>query len=224
LFNLGNVSLDLGRDEDARRFYSEAFELARTIGDRNIAATSNSGMGALLLVQKKWDEAAKAFERSIEMAESLGTPRVSLYARLYLALARIYQSDLAAARGSLDGASPDNYRYHVMVGLIALRRGEFRDAKDAFESAIRDADQVISATPKLYPALDTKGLSHCGLALCGDPTQIPAAKAAYRAARAVSSDAGITRDVLLFFDALAVADGDGILAEVRPTAAGTTTS
>ena len=74
--------------------------------------------------------------------------------------------------------------------------------------------------PISYEALDSKGLSLCGLALCGDRAQIPAAKAAYKAARAVTSDAGIVRDVLQRFDALAQADTDGILAEVRPVAAG----
>ena len=75
-------------------------------------------------------------------------------------------------------------------------------------------------TADRYSALDVKGLSLCGLALCGDPAQIPAAKAAYSAARAVTSDNGVTRAVLQRFDALARADANGILAEVRPVTAG----
>ena len=89
----------------------------------------------------------------------------------------------------------------------------------SFFDAIPEGDR--DAARKFYKKhLDVKGLSLCGLALCGDPVQIPAAKAAYSAARAVTSEAGITRAVLQRFDALAQADTDGILADVRPVAAG----
>jgi hypothetical protein len=43
---------------------------------------------------------------------------------------------------------------------------------------------------------------------------------AYRAARALCKDIGIVNRVLRLFDALAVADEKGILAEVRKAAAG----
>lgn len=46
------------------------------------------------------------------------------------------------------------------------------------------------------------------------------AAAAFRAARAITSAAGIVAQVLGLFDALAVADADGVLAAVRPAAAG----
>ena len=79
---------------------------------------------------------------------------------------------------------------------------------------------MIALTAVLYEALDVKALSLCGLALCGDHPEITAAKAVYNAARAVTSEAGIIRVALKRFDALAHADTDGILAEVRPVAAG----
>ena len=107
-----------------------------------------------------------------------------------------------------------------MLGVVALRQGDRNTAREAFTAAINEAGQLIALTAERYEALDFKGLSLCGLALCGDPAQIPAAKAAYQAARAVTSDAGIVPTVLLYFDALAQADTDGILAEVRPMAAG----
>ncbi len=46
------------------------------------------------------------------------------------------------------------------------------------------------------------------------------AKEAYKAARAINSDAGIVGRVLQLFDALAKTDTAGILAEVRAEAAG----
>ena len=113
-----------------------------------------------------------------------------------------------------------NHRTSAMLGVVALRQGDRNTAREAFTAAINEASQLIALSADHYEALDVKGLSLCGLALCGDPAQIPAAKAAYKAARAVTSDAGIVRDVLQRFDALAQADTGGILAEVRPVAAG----
>jgi hypothetical protein len=45
--------------------------------------------------------------------------------------------------------------------------------------------------------------------------------AAYRAARAINSDAGVVARTLRVLDALMVADSAGLLAEVRTAAAGT---
>jgi hypothetical protein len=54
--------------------------------------------------------------------------------------------------------------------------------------------------------------------LCESSEHIPAAIEAYRAARALCKDVGIVNRVLRLFDALAVADEKGILAEVRKAA------
>jgi hypothetical protein len=107
-----------------------------------------------------------------------------------------------------------------VLGVVSLRQRDLNVARDAFTAAINEAGQLVSLNADCYEALDVKGLSLCGLALCGDLVQIPAAKTAYKAARAVTSDAGIVRYVLQVFDALAQADTPGILAEVRPIAAG----
>jgi hypothetical protein len=108
-----------------------------------------------------------------------------------------------------------------MLGVVALLQGDRDTAREAFTTAATEAGQLINLTAERYAALDFKALSLCGLALCGDSAQIPAARAAYRAARAVTCDAGIVRSVLQYFDAMAQADTDSILAEVRPFAAGT---
>ena len=114
-----------------------------------------------------------------------------------------------------------NHSTSSMLGLVALRQRDIPAAREAFTAAVNEATRLLDLTAERYEALDIKGLSLCGLALCGDPSQIPAAKAAYSAARAVTSDVGIVRSVLQRFDALAQADTDGILTEVRPIAAGT---
>ena len=82
-----------------------------------------------------------------------------------------------------------------------------------FDSLLHKAAQNLSA-------LDTKALALCGLALCGDPGQVAAAVEAYKAARRISRAAGATASALKTFDALAEADAEGLLTEVRQAAAG----
>jgi hypothetical protein len=71
-----------------------------------------------------------------------------------------------------------------------------------------------------YSRFDTKNFSLRLYDECESSEHIPAAIEAYRAARALCKDVGIVNRVLRLFDALAVADEKGILAEVRKAAAG----
>ena len=149
--------------------------------------------------QGNWDEAAQELKHSIEIADDIGNPQYSKDAREGLALVNVYRNNLALAREMVEAARRydvrlSNHRTSAMLGVVALRQGELNTAREAFKTAISEAGQLIALTADWYEALDVKGLSLCGLALCGDPAQIPAAKAAYKAARAVTSDAGIVRD------------------------------
>ena len=93
-------------------------------------------------------------------------------------------------------------------------------AQAAFAKALTQARDLLTHSPQLYTALYTQGLALCGLALCENVAHMPGAKEAYKAARALTTDAGVVGRVLLLFDALAEADTVGLLAEVRAEAAG----
>jgi hypothetical protein len=103
--------------------------------------------------------------------------------------------------------------------VIALRQGDRDAAREAFTAAVVQADALLALTPEYYRALDSKGLALCGLALLGEDAGGLAADA-YRAARAINREAGVVARVLRLFDALAVADTEGALAEARGAAAG----
>ena len=225
LVNLGGLYTLLGRPDEALRCVTEGLAIAHDTGHRFIEAGACGQMAEVHVSQDNWSEAARELEQAIEIADDIGAPQISKWAREIFALVNVYQNNLAAARELVEAARKydvplRNYSTSAMLGVVALRQAELNTAREAFTGAIDDASRLIALTPDRYAALDVKGLSLCGLALCGDPTQIPAAKAAYSAARAVTSEAGITRKVLQEFDALAQADADGILAEVRPVAAG----
>jgi tetratricopeptide (TPR) repeat protein len=225
LVNMGSCFKDLGRTDVALRYYRDGLSVARRLGYRLFEAQAHLNIGQLNLSNENWSDSAREFERAIEIANDIGYPQNSREANEGLALVNVYGKNLNAAREMLEAARKfdvplGNHRTSAVLGVVALLQRDLDSARAAFAAAINEADQLIALTPERYDALDFKGLSLCGLALCGDPAQIPTAKAAYHAARAVTRDAGIVRAVLQYFDALVQADTDGILAEVRPFAAG----
>ena len=145
-------------------------------------------MGDLRVSQGDWGEAARELEQAIEVADDIGSPQYSRDARETLALVNLYRNNLPAARDMAEAARKydvrlSNHRTSAMLGVVALRQGDRNTARQAFTAAINEASQVIVVSADNYEAHDSKGLSLCGLALCGDPAQIPAAKDAYKAAR-----------------------------------------
>jgi hypothetical protein len=145
-------------------------------------------MGEVRASQDKWSEAARELEQAIEIADDIGSPQLSRDSRESFALVNVCRNNLAVAREMVEAARKydvplSNHSTSAMLGVVALRQGDLSTAKEAFTTAINEANQLIALTADLYEAHDTKGLSLCGLALCGDPAQIPAAKAAYNAAR-----------------------------------------
>ena len=95
-------------------------------------------------------------------------------------------------------------------------------AREAFNAAIATADLLLSRNDRNAPALDSRALALCGLALCdGNPAHLTAAGTAYRAARSICRDAGIVARSLRLFDELAKTDGTGMLGKVRTLVEGT---
>ncbi len=94
----------------------------------------------------------------------------------------LVQNDLVNARTTIEAALqydvPDNnHNATALHGTIALRQGERETAQEAFAKSIAQTDEILSKTAEYYSALDTKGLSICGLLICdlrltgrGDPS------------------------------------------------------
>ena len=167
------------------------------------------------------------YREAIDIADEIGNVEFQLEARLGLARAHLFSSDVAASRAVAQAASTydfprSNHHVQALLGVIALRQSNLAEAHTAFETAVAQADELLHLNAHNYGALNTKGLALCGLALCGEAHPVAPAVAAYRAARAINSDAGIVGRVLRLFDALAQADEDGVLADVRAAAGGNT--
>jgi len=224
LHNLGNRYAEIGQIADALRCLKDALAIAREIGYRLIEAGAQTYTGNAYLVQGEWAQAVWRFKQAIEIADDIANPEFQNQARVGLARANLCQGELGAAREIAEAARKydfplSNHTTSAVLGVVALRQGDCVAAQAAFATALNQANELLARSPQLYETLDTKGLALCGLALCENAKHIPAAQAAYKAARAISSDAGVVGRVLQLFDALAVADTDGILAEVRLAAA-----
>jgi len=226
LQNLGECYKDLGQTDDAVRCFGDALCTAQRIGYRMVEAALSSSLGDLRMSLGAFEDAAVEHRRAIEIADEIGLPIVSKAARESLAWVNLHLNNLSLAREMADAACKydiflSNHRALAVLGVVAVRQGDLNSAAAAFSAASNHASQLIDLTPNRYAALDIQGLSLCGLVLCRQPEQIQLAKAAYKAARALTSNLGVVRDILQRFDALSKADTKGLLAEVRPFAAGT---
>jgi hypothetical protein len=113
-----------------------------------------------------------------------------------------------------------NHSTLALLGIIALREGDLPAAREVSTRAVEAADRMLESNAQSYTSLDAKGLALCTLALCGEGNRILTATEAFQAARRITKAAGMVQGVLRLFDALAMADSEGLLNEVRKVAAG----
>ncbi|HEX6289575.1 MAG TPA: TIR domain-containing protein [Herpetosiphonaceae bacterium] len=223
LSNIGLSNGDLGQTDQAVAYFKRAQAIAQRIGAHVLEGTILVNQAIVEIDLERHNEAMEYAVESAKIANEISNPRLASYSYRFLALARFYMGDLVGARESAETAllhnSPEhNHNVMALLGVIALHQGERETAREKFNAALQEANRLLRHTPELYKALDTKALALCGLALIEGAQHVPAAIEAYRAARAINSDAGIVGRVLRLFDALASQDAAGVLADVRPAA------
>ncbi|MBN2528054.1 MAG: tetratricopeptide repeat protein [Deltaproteobacteria bacterium] len=225
IHNLGICYTCLGKQDKAQKCFFEALTIAKKIDYRLVEAVATAELGELFDSKGDRDKAILMLQQAIEIADKIALAQCSNGARVALAWVYLHNGQLTEALDLVTAAREhtidlNKYDSLAILGLIALRQGNHTTAKDTFSEAIKEADRLISLCKERYHAFDIKGLSHCGLAVCSDATQVTAAMNAYSAARALTSGAGIVHEVLRRFDALATVDINHILAGVRSVASG----
>jgi hypothetical protein len=156
----------------------------------------------------------------IEIADATSNRQNQHEARFGLVLAHLSAGNLTAARESIDATRQYDYPENIMAvwtatGIIRLRQDEPAAASEAFERGLAEADRLLELSEQNVSALDNKGLALCGLTLCENERHLPAAEEAFAAARKITQAKGVVTSVLNRFDALAVADKEGLLAPAR---------
>ncbi|RNC67177.1 MAG: TIR domain-containing protein [Desulfuromonadales bacterium] len=227
LANQGARLNDLGKSEEALARCRESLAIAREIGYRYSEAVSLTYLGDIHRDRGEWSEAIASYEEALVIADDISNTQFRTLVEWGLAYVYLCTGDLAeaarfAAEARIHEVPRTSHGAWAMAGVIALRRGDTKTAREAFVTAVTAADLLLSRNDRNAPALDSRGLALCGLVLCdGDRTRLTDAAAAYRAARAICHDAGIVARILQLFDELAVADTVGMLRDLRPLAAGT---
>jgi tetratricopeptide (TPR) repeat protein len=224
LGNLGCLYSYLGETARAIDNLEQALIIDRDFKDEDNEASHLANLAEVLIDEERYEEAVRSASQSVTIGSKHSSWLLS-YPNGSLALARLCAGNLPDARAAAEAAAqydePQNNDYvSVLLGLIAFLQGDSVAAQEAFAKALTQADAMLAYSVQNYAALDSRGLALCGLALCKGREHVPAAIAAYKAARAVNKDAGIVKRVLRLFDMLAAKDSDGILAGVRASITG----
>ncbi len=225
---LGNCYADLGDLEKAIEYQQHGLAIARKIDDKNGERIDLCDLAKSLVNSNRYLEAVRYASDSVGISKTMGNPRGINFGYEIIAISHLYSGDLTSAQEASETASQydvpeNNHNVFALLGVISLRQGDVDVAWTAFNEAATKANGILAQTAQYYDALDAKGIALCGLALCtGDAAYIEQAKEAFRAARAITKAKGIVGRVLRLFDALAVADTNGVLKDVRAVAAGET--
>ncbi len=182
LSNLGNRYAELADYEKAIQYYEKSISIEQEIGYRVGEANSLQNNGFAYLSRDDYKKAHKNFQEAIQIADEISLLLEQNVARCGLAQAYLFQNDMLNARATIEAAlqydvPENNHDANALHGIIALRQGERETAQEAFAKSIAQADEILAKTPDYYDALDAKGLSICGLAICdlrlagrGDPS------------------------------------------------------
>ena len=222
---LGDCYRDLGRLTEAVSHYGQALAISRAEGYRYEESYALIGLADCQADLGAWREAAEHSQQAMDVADTIGNSEVQNGARQALARVRLLSGDPGAAEQAALAAQYHPYpsgsvRGPLLLGVARLRLGQPAAAARAFGNAVTHAGELIQRAEKAFAQHDMRGLALCGMALTGEPGRVAEAAAAFRAARAITSVPGAVSQVLGLFDVLATADDGGVLAAVRPAAAG----
>lgn len=223
LGNLGACYSALGQTARAIDYHEQALLIRRQTGDRYGETVDLANLANSLNDQGRYARAIEYALECVRICEEIGTPSSHGYAKL--ARAHFGTGDLDKARAAAEAALQFDeplvkHTIFGLLGIIAFRQGDHMAAQEAFAAAEAQANTLLDYEPQNYDALDTRGFALCGLTLCEGKSHVPAAIEAYRASRTINRDAGNVRRSLSNFDALALGDTEGLLAEVRTVVAG----
>jgi tetratricopeptide (TPR) repeat protein len=225
---LGNISLayvDLGEVRRGIELHEQALTIHRETGDRGGEALGLIDLAAIYTDAEDLPRAIRCGEHAVGIADEIGLARGSSEGRVQLATTYLYAGEYDLARATAHAArsydyAPASDNVALVLGIALTRQGRVDAARAAFHDALNAAESLLARTPDTHDELDSRALALCGLALLEDPVRVSAAIEAFRAARAITSAKGIVARVLRLLDALAISDQAGILAAVRPVAAG----
>ena len=226
--NLGNLGVsysDLGEFEKAITLHKQALEIATRHGNKADISITFENIGDCLLGLDNPSEAINNYEKSIQIATELNFIETQCYARWGLSQAYLMESELEKALSFISEAKTYNaprilHNIFTLQGIIHLRLNNVAESRKSFEIAVIRSNEIISATPNYYDAIDAKSLALCGIGLIVDKQYLISAKDCFLNSRKITNAAGIVKRVMRLFNELSICDSEGLLAEIRPIAEG----
>src|SRR5262249_7611066 len=131
--NLGVISMIRGDHEKALRYYRTSLAEFRTLGAPKEVLLSLNNMGMLCTDLETWDDASRAFDEAVQIAEALGDIPSRILIEVNRAELAIGRSDFVAARTacelalSLSSHTQDGFALGEIekhLGIVAREMGE----------------------------------------------------------------------------------------------------
>jgi tetratricopeptide (TPR) repeat protein len=219
LDNLATINYMLGQYEQAMECCQQSLDISRDIEDRGGEASILGLRGKILVQVGSHAQGIQTLRTSLTISEEIDSTYDKGHVGYNLALGLLLSGDVIGACDAIQAAraqdvADNNADAANLAGLILIRSGESEAANAAFNEALRYADHTLQESPGLYSALYSRAMAHAGLALA-DPGHAQAAADDIRAARAVTSAAGIITAQLLLLDVLTASPGGEALQPVR---------
>jgi DNA-binding winged helix-turn-helix (wHTH) protein/tetratricopeptide (TPR) repeat protein len=148
--------------------FNLALDMFGDLGDTRGELTNLGDLGEVYAAMGDTDQGVGLIRHALDMAQQIGARREQSYKGGYLASALLFSGDLGGALRAVETARAldvfENRHTLALLHGIILACLERPDTQMAFEDAVRDAADVLSATPLLYRAHYARGLAGVGLA------------------------------------------------------------
>ncbi|HJQ01422.1 MAG TPA: tetratricopeptide repeat protein [Jatrophihabitans sp.] len=224
LICLADCYADLGQLSQAVRLCERALTIVRGAGERSSEALTLVNLGYYYTDLEQIVSATEHYDQGIAIGDEIGFAQAQAEGRLGQACAQLYAGDLTAAAQILDAAREVPFPLAragivLLAGIIQLRQGNTDRASKDLRDALTAVQERLRHSPDDYAAFDIRGLAYTALTIIGADHSSDAI-AAFRAARARTTAAGIVSRVLRDLNALAPVDPTGALEPIRRAAAG----
>jgi diguanylate cyclase (GGDEF)-like protein len=142
--NLGVIAMIRGDHERALRYYRTSLAEFRTLGAPKEVLGALNNMGMLCTDLERWDDATRAFDEAVQIAQALGDIPSRVLIEVNRAELAIGRSDFVAARTacelarSLSSHTQDGFaagEIEKHLGIIAREMGELSAAEEHLERA-----------------------------------------------------------------------------------------